>query len=51
MKSGLGDRNNFGLQAMAGVLDAAGLNEVRSWRPEQLMGALKGRQAIAMESQ
>ena len=34
MKSGLGDRNNRGLGA-SGRSSELGLNEVRSWRPEQ----------------
>ena len=34
MKSGLGDRNNQVVAART-LEDAARLNEVRSWRPEQ----------------
>ena len=37
MKSGLGDRNNM-LGMIMAAPPAFGLNEVRSWRPEQFSG-------------
>ena len=52
MKSGLGDRNNFGCAKWRGIPNI-GLNEVRSWRPEQSGQAMRvtpGSGQVSMKS-
>ena len=51
MKSGLGDRNNWQSPSRTCLSRAhAGLNEVRSWRPEQ-SGPYSAEKAVLSKSQ